>query len=226
MSSLIKIKNISKSYSLGKRKVDVLRDISTSIEQGELIAIIGPSGSGKSTFMNILGCLDVPSSGSYILDGKDVSRLSDDQLADIRSEKISFIFQSFHLLEGKTVFENVMLPLLYNKKFAHDLERQTEKALSMSQLEKKLWYNKPSQLSGGQRQRVAIARALVNEPSILLADEPTGNLDSRTGHDVVEELRKLNREYGTTIIMVTHDRAMADVVDRVITIKDGVLSLD
>lgn len=221
---LIDITDLYKNYTLGKDiLVKVLRGISVEIMEGELLAIIGPSGSGKSTLMNMIGCLDVPSSGKYFLEGQDISKLSSDELATLRSEKISFVFQSFHLLHGKTVFENVMLPLMYQKSFKGSMNKRTAEALRMADLEESLWQNKPNQLSGGQRQRVAIARALVNRPKILLADEPTGNLDSQTGLNVVNELKKLNRDYGTTIIMVTHDKTMTEFVDRVITIKDGLI---
>mgnify|MGYP000203049466 CR=1 FL=1 len=221
---LIHIENLYKNYLLGKKiEVKVLKDISLDINEGELIAIIGPSGSGKSTLMNIIGCLDIPSSGNYFFEGKDISTLDADELATLRSEKISFVFQSFNLLHGKTVFENVMLPLMYQKSFKGSMQERTAESLRMADLEESLWQNKPNQLSGGQQQRVAIARALVNRPKILLADEPTGNLDSQTGINVVNELKKLNREYGTTIIMITHDTSMTEKVDRVITIKDGLI---
>ena len=221
---LIHIENLYKNYFLGKKiEVKVLKDISLNINEGELIAIIGPSGSGKSTLMNIIGCLDIPSSGNYFFEGKDISTLDADELATLRSEKISFVFQSFNLLHGKTVFENVMLPLMYQKSFKGSMQERTAESLRMADLEESLWQNKPNQLSGGQQQRVAIARALVNRPKILLADEPTGNLDSQTGINVVNELKKLNREYGTTIIMITHDTSMTEKVDRVITIKDGLI---
>lgn len=222
--NLIYIKNIYKNYQLSKDvEVKVLHGISLNIKEGELLAIVGPSGSGKSTLMNLIGCLDVATSGDYFLEGQDISKLSEDELATLRSEKISFVFQSFNLLSGKSVFENVMLPLMYQKSFKGSLNERTAEALRMADLEESLWNNKPNQLSGGQRQRVAIARALVNRPKILLADEPTGNLDSKTGMNVVNELKKLNRDYGTTIIMVTHDTLMTNFVDRVITIKDGLI---
>ena len=192
---LIHIENLYKNYFLGKKiEVKVLKDISLDINEGELIAIIGPSGSGKSTLMNIIGCLDIPSSGNYFFEGKDISTLDADELATLRSEKISFVFQSFNLLHGKTVFENVMLPLMYQKSFKGSMQERTAESLRMADLEENLWQNKPNQLSGGQQQRVAIARALVNRPKILLADEPTGNLDSQTGINVVNELKKLKNK--------------------------------
>lgn len=222
LQPVVDIRHLNKSFTLGDGTVvPVLRDVSLTINQGEMVAILGPSGSGKSTLMNMIGCLDVPTSGEYYFAGEQINSRTSDELATIRSRDISFIFQSFHLLSGKTVFQNVMLPLLYQRSFTGDKKTAVQKALKAAQLEESQWYKKPNLLSGGQRQRVAIARALVVGPKLLLADEPTGNLDSKTGVNVIEELKVLNRDFGTTIVIVTHDEKLARMVDRVITIVDG-----
>ena len=219
---LVTIEHLHKSFFLqGGLEVPVLTDVSLTINEGDMIAILGPSGSGKSTLMNIIGGLDIATKGDYYFDGKNVSHFTEDELAELRSTKISFIFQSFHLLPGKTVYENVKLPLLYQRSFAGDYDEYVTHALKRASLEEMHWHKKPNQLSGGQRQRVAIARALVARPKLLLADEPTGNLDSKTGDNIIEALRYLNTNYGTTIVIVTHDDTLTEVVDRVITIKDG-----
>ena len=222
---IVDIRHLNKEFILGENiKVPVLRDVSLSIMPGEMVAILGPSGSGKSTLMNMIGCLDVPTSGTYYFAGEEINCRTSDELAAIRSRDISFIFQSFHLLSGKTVFQNVMLPLLYRREFVGDKNEAVKKALRAAQLEEAQWYKSPALLSGGQRQRVAIARALVAGPKLLLADEPTGNLDSKTGVNVIEELKTLNCEFGTTIVIVTHDEKVAAKVDRTITITDGQIS--
>lgn len=220
--SIVSLTDISKSFFLsGGLEVPVLHHIDLDIYEGDMIAILGPSGSGKSTLMNIIGGLDVATKGGYHFGGKDVNAMSQDELAELRSTDISFIFQSFHLLSGKTVYQNVMLPLIYQRSFDGNYHEHVEQALKRADLDEKEWHKRPNQLSGGQRQRVAIARALVATPKLLLADEPTGNLDSQTGENIIDSLVYLNENYGTTIVMVTHDDSLTAVVDRVINIKDG-----
>ena len=219
---VIKCKNIQKFYGKEPNKVQVLKDISFTIEKGDFVAIVGPSGSGKSTIMNILGCLDIPTSGEYFLDGKDVSKMDDIELARIRKNKIGFVFQSFNLLPRTTVLKNVYLPLIYNDKFpSSKREEKAKKSLEQAGFDMEKIYNKTNQISGGQMQRVAIARSLVNDPSIILADEPTGNLDSKTGQIVLETFERLNKENGVTIILITHDSKIASHAKRVIQIQDG-----
>jgi len=217
---MIEVKNITKVYKSGDVETTVLKGISFSIKEGEFVAIIGPSGSGKSTLMHILGCLDIPSSGQYLFEGKDVSQFSDDELADIRKKKIGFVFQSFNLLPRTTVLRNVVLPLAYANIPKGEREEIAKKSLLSTGLEEKHFYHLSNQLSGGEMQRVAIARALVNNPTIILADEPTGNLDSKTGEVVLETFKNLNKQ-GRTVILITHEKYIAEKAERTIFLKDG-----
>ena len=219
---MIECKNIFKSYYTGGVIAEVLKDVSFSINDGEFIAIIGPSGSGKSTLMHILGALDTPTSGKYFLGGEDVSVLSEDELAQIRKEKIGFVFQSFNLLSRATVLRNVILPLVYAEEPQEQREEKAKQALRQAGLAESHFYHLSNQLSGGQMQRVAIARALVNNPSIILADEPTGNLDTKTGDIVLATFQALNSS-GRTIILITHEQYVAEHADRIITIRDGLM---
>lgn len=219
--NVIHTEHLCKYYALGDVEVRALHDISIDINYGEFAAIMGPSGSGKSTLMNILGCLDRPTSGSYLLDGTEVSEISDNRLAEIRNRKIGFVFQSFNLLPRISALENVMLPLLYSKNKSRARDRALE-ALEQVGLAKRSKH-KPKELSGGQQQRVAIARALVNDPEIIMADEPTGNLDSKSGKEIMQLLIRLNKENGKTVLMVTHDPKIGAVVPRVISVFDGML---
>lgn len=223
---MIEVKNIVKVYKTGETEFRALDGVSFSIQDGEFIAIMGPSGSGKSTLMHILGALDSPTSGEYFLDEKDVSTLTDDQLADIRRDKIGFVFQAFNLLPRTTVLRNVMLPLVYDGIDKNKREEKARKVLKSAGLDEAHFMHLSNQLSGGQIQRVAIARALVNDPTIILADEPTGNLDSKTGEIVLNTFKKLNKEFGRTIVLITHEQEVAEHADRILFIKDGKLVED
>lgn len=216
---LLELQNICKSYGEGKYAVPILHDICLQVEKGEYVAIMGPSGSGKSTLMNIIGCLDVPTSGSYILNGQEISKCSEDQLSDIRNRELGFVFQNFNLLPRETALENVALPMLYGKVGKKERMAKAGKALEAVGLgERKNFY--PTQLSGGQKQRVAIARAMIMDPPILLADEPTGALDTASGQQVMELFEELNRQ-GVTIIMITHDAEVAARAKKQMMIRDG-----
>lgn len=223
---MIECTNITKTYSNGGVETPVLKGVSFTIARGEYVAIMGPSGSGKSTLMHILGALDTPTSGTYMLDGKDVSALSDDELADVRMGKIGFVFQAFNLLSRATVLRNVALPLLYAGVPRAAREAKAAKALVAAGLEESRWYHLSNQLSGGQMQRVAIARALVNDPSLIFADEPTGNLDTKTGEIVLDTFQKLNENHTHTIVLITHEKYVAEHADRIIHIQDGLIIED
>jgi putative ABC transport system ATP-binding protein len=222
--NIIRVEGVTKHYSLGTQTVEALRGITFEIQKGEFIAIMGPSGSGKSTLMNIIGCLDSPTHGTYFLNNQEVSTLEGDELAGIRNKEIGFVFQNFHLLARNTALDNVMLPLKYAGVEKAEQLARAKAALSQVGLEDRMGHQ-PSELSGGQQQRVAIARALVNNPSILFADEPTGNLDSQTGHDVMQLFHNLHAQ-GQTIILITHENEVAEDAQRTILIKDGLLESD
>ncbi|MCX6067216.1 MAG: ABC transporter ATP-binding protein [Chloroflexi bacterium] len=216
--------NLVKTYQMGDVEVNALRGLTMSIERGEVVAIVGPSGSGKSTLMNILGCLDRPTSGNYTLDNESVAGLGDDQLANIRNRKVGFIFQSFNLLPRQTALSNVELPLRYSGKKEGRKERARQSLIAVGLQDR--MSHRPYELSGGQQQRVAIARALVNDPAIIMADEPTGNLDSKVGQEIMDLLLNLNKQVGTTLIIVTHDPKIAAQTQRIIRIRDGMVDTE
>jgi putative ABC transport system ATP-binding protein len=222
--ALIETKDLWKTYEMGSEKVHALCGASITIEEGEYVAIMGPSGSGKSTLMNLIGCLDSPSKGEYLLNGKLASKMDDNELANIRNREIGFVFQTFNLLPRATALHNVELPLIYNGTTVKERQRKAKQALTKVQLDDRMDH-KPSELSGGQRQRVAIARALVNDPSLMLADEPTGNLDSKTSVEIMRLLDDLHRQ-GNTIIVVTHEQSVAEHAQRVLSILDGRIAGD
>lgn len=225
MSKLIEVKDLKKQYENGEVVTKILHGLTFDIEKGEFISIMGPSGSGKSTLMHILGFLDTLTDGNFKFEGRDVSKLSDDELADMRSNKIGFVFQAFNLLNRATTLENVMLPLLYTKISKKERIKKATDLLNQVGLGHRLDYS-PSKLSGGEKQRVAIARALVNDPEVIFADEPTGNLDSKSGLQVMKLLQDLNRDKGHSIILVTHEKYTAEHAERIITLRDGVIESD
>ncbi len=224
MQSIIHLENIRKSYYLGKHELQVLKGISLDIFKNEYVALMGPSGSGKSTLMNILGCLDSPSAGNYFLNSKDVSRMPDNDLAEVRNKEIGFVFQQFNLLPRLTAAENVALPLVYSGISRKERQERAMDVLRRVKLDDRS-HHKPNELSGGQAQRVAIARALINNPSIILADEPTGNLDTKTSYEIMEILSKIHTE-GNTVILVTHEEDISHYAHRVIRLRDGVIESD
>jgi putative ABC transport system ATP-binding protein len=224
MSTIIETHHISKIYRMGAEVINALQDVSITIERGEYVAFMGPSGSGKSTLMNIIGCLDTPTGGQYVLNGNDVSNMTDNELAEVRNKEIGFVFQTFNLLPRQTSLENVALPLIYagyNKSAREEKAQQALESVGLGNRGK----HKPNELSGGQRQRVAIARALINDPSIILADEPTGNLDTKTSYEIMELFENLHSK-GNTIIMVTHEEDIARYAHRIVRLRDGLIESD
>lgn len=222
--NLLEIKDIKRDFRLGNEILHVLKGINLTIKKGEYVALMGPSGSGKSTLMNILGCLDTPTSGSYILNGKDVSKMTDNELADIRNREIGFVFQTFNLMPRTTALDNVALPMVYAGFPKEERQKRSKEVLEMVGLSDRIDH-KPNQLSGGQRQRVAVARALVNHPSIILADEPTGNLDSKTSYEIMNLFDEIHNR-GNTVILVTHEEDIANHAHRIIRLRDGLIDSD
>ncbi|MFJ1330919.1 ABC transporter ATP-binding protein [Capnocytophaga canimorsus] len=222
--NLLEIKDIKRDFRLGNEVLHVLKGINLTIKKGEYVALMGPSGSGKSTLMNILGCLDTPTSGSYILNGKDVSKMTDNDLADIRNREIGFVFQTFNLMPRTTALDNVALPMVYAGFPKEERQKRSKEVLEMVGLSDRIDH-KPNQLSGGQRQRVAVARALVNHPSIILADEPTGNLDSKTSYEIMNLFDEIHNR-GNTVILVTHEEDIANHAHRIIRLRDGLIDSD
>ncbi|OIO61739.1 hypothetical protein COY26_03445 [Candidatus Woesearchaeota archaeon CG_4_10_14_0_2_um_filter_33_10] len=219
---LIELRDVWKIYQMGKVEVNALRGMNFSVKKNEFVSIMGPSGSGKSTAVNMVGCLDIPTKGEVYLDGKDIAHLPESTLAQIRGRKIGFVFQTFNLIQTLSAKENIILPMIFQGIPADKREKRAEKLLKLVQLEERM-NHKPAELSGGERQRVAIARALANDPDVILADEPTGNLDSKTGQVIMKFLKDLNKKEGKTIIMVTHDSELAKNADRIAYLKDGVI---
>jgi putative ABC transport system ATP-binding protein len=224
MSSIIEISNLKRDFALGNQIVKVLKGIDLNVNKNEYVALMGPSGSGKSTLMNLIGCLDTPTSGKYVLNNKDVSELTDDELAEIRNQEIGFVFQTFNLLPRSTALDNVSLPLVYAGLDKSSRDRRATEVLTQVGLSDRMDH-RPNQLSGGQRQRVAVARALVNNPSIILADEPTGNLDSKTSVEIMKLFEEIHRN-GNTIIVVTHEEEIAEHAERIIRLTDGMITSD
>ncbi len=224
MSSLIHLENIARIYKVGTEIIKALESVSLDINKNEYVALMGPSGSGKSTLMNVLGCLDTPSSGEYILNGHAVAKMSDNELAEVRNKEIGFVFQSFNLLPRYTALENVILPLIYSGMPADQREERGKKVLEQVGLKERM-YHKPNELSGGQKQRVAVARALVNDPSVILADEPTGNLDSKTSIEIMGLFEEIHNN-GNTVILVTHEEDIAQYAHRIVRLKDGLVEWD
>lgn len=223
--ALLEMKDIKKSFRMGESSLEVLKGINFSINRGEFLSITGPSGSGKSTLMHLIGCLDVPTSGTYLIEGRDISRMSSDDLAKIRNKHIGFVFQKFHLIDDLKAIDNVALPRLYAGNSEREAQQESKKILDLVNLGDRLDYY-PNQLSGGQQQRVAIARALVNNPDIILADEPTGNLDTETGKTIMTIFEHLNKDHGVTIVIVTHDLELAKKMNRMIKLRDGTIIED
>jgi ABC-type lipoprotein export system ATPase subunit len=219
---IIELRNVRKTYAMGDSEIHALKDVSLKVKRGEFLSIVGKSGSGKSTLINQVGCLDTPTSGKVLLDGQDISELTESNLAQIRGQKIGFIFQTFNLMPTLSVWENIALPMNFQGRSDEDIQHNVQKVVELVQLTDRTDH-KPGELSGGQRQRVAVARALANDPEVLLADEPTGNLDSKTGRQIMDFLLKLNQEHGVTIIMVTHDDDLAMWAERTVTLADGLI---